>query len=73
MNIFVTVKPKARQDRVEIIDDTHFVVHTKKIPEKGKANDSVIEQIAKYFSLSKSHISILSGKSSRLKVISISK
>lgn len=71
MNIFVKVKPKAREDNVQKIDDSHYVVHTNQAPEKGKANAGVIRLLAKYFSVPQSKISILSGKTSRNKVVSI--
>jgi uncharacterized protein (TIGR00251 family) len=71
MNIFVKVKPKARQEKIEKIDETHYVVHTKNIPEKGRANEGVIDLLAQYFSISKSNIIITSGKTSRMKVVVI--
>lgn len=69
MKLFVKVKPKAREEKVEKIDESHYIVHTKNAPEKGKANEGVIRQIADHFSVSKSSIAILTGKTSRLKVI----
>jgi len=71
MKIFVKVKTKAREEKVEKIDDIHYIVHTKNIPEKGEANEGVIRPLSDYFSVSKSHIYIVLGKTSRLKTISI--
>ncbi len=71
MKIFVKVKPKAREERVEKMDETHFIVHTKEIPEKGKANEGVIHMLSTYFSLSKSKITIVSGHKVRTKIIII--
>lgn len=71
MNIFVKVKPKAREEKVEKIDDNHFIVHTKEPPEKGKANAGVIRLLSKYFSVSQSRIIISSGQKSRKKVVII--
>jgi uncharacterized protein YggU (UPF0235/DUF167 family) len=72
MKIFVKVKAKAREEKVEKIDDIHFVVQTKDIAEKGKANEGVIRLLSRYFKIPKSHICILSGKTARLKVIDVS-
>lgn len=73
MNIFVKVKPKAREEKIEKIDEAHYTVHVKDIPEKGKANDGVVRLLSDYFSIQKSKIIIISGKTSRLKVINITK
>lgn len=71
MNIFVKVKPKAREEKVEKVDNNHFVVHTKEQPEKGKANAGVVRLLSSYFSLPKSKIIIISGMTSPLKVITL--
>lgn len=71
MKLFIKVKPKARQEKVERMDESHYIVHAKNIPEKGKANEGVIRLLSSYFSVSKSNIIIISGKTSRLKVITI--
>lgn len=40
-------------------------------PEKGKANDKIIELLSKYYKVSKSNIIIIKGESSSLKIIEI--
>jgi len=71
MKLFITTKPKVRKEKIEKIDESHYVVYTKNIPEKGKANEGVIQLLAQYFSVSKSNVIIISGKRSRLKVVAI--
>lgn len=71
MKLFIKTKPKSREDRVEKVDDSHFIAHTKAIPEKGKANEGVVRLLADYFSVSQSNVVIISGKTSRNKIISI--
>lgn len=73
MKIFIKVKPGAREERVEKIDDINFKVQVTQLPEKGKANLAVIRALAKYFNLSQSSIQIVSGSTSKLKVIEIIK
>jgi len=41
------------------------------VPEKGKANEAVIELLADYFDVPKSSINIVGGKSTRMKMIDI--
>ena len=73
MKIFVKVKPKAREEKVERVDDINFKVQVKQSPEKGRANLAVVRALADYFGISQSKISIVSGSSSRLKIIEIEK
>ena len=73
MKIFVKVKPKAREEKVEKVDDVNFRVSVKQSPEKGKANQAVVRVLADYFGVSQSKINIVSGSTSRLKIIEIAK
>jgi len=73
MKIFVKVKPKAKEEKVEKIDDINFKVFVKQLPEKGRANRAVIKALANYFNTSQSNIQISSGSASRMKVIEIRK
>jgi len=40
-------------------------------PEKGKANDEVIKKIAKYFGIPKSSVRIVSGATSKKKIVEV--
>jgi len=71
MNIFVKVKPKAREEKVEKLDNTYYVIYTKELPEQGKANRGVVRLLSKYFSISQSKIMIISGQKSRTKIVDI--
>ncbi|MDD2696961.1 MAG: DUF167 domain-containing protein [Candidatus Pacebacteria bacterium] len=73
MKIFVRVKPKAKEEKVEKIDDINFKVSVKQVPEKGRANSAVIRALAGYFGISQSSIQIVSGSNSKLKIIEIAK
>ncbi len=48
-------------------------IKIKAIPEKGKANTELIKFLSKELEIKKSNISILSGKTDRIKLIKISK
>ncbi len=71
MRIFVKVKPNAKVEKIEKIDETHFSVSVKAPPVEGKANKAVVELIANYFNVTKSRVRIISGFSSKNKVIEI--
>ena len=73
MKIFVKVKPKAKVEKVEKINDINFKVQVTQSPEKGKANLAVIKALANYFNVSQSDIEIVSGSTSKLKIINITK
>ena len=58
---------------MEKVDEVNFKVQIRQAPEKGKANRVVIRVLADYFGVSQSKINIVSGSTSRLKVIEIAK
>ncbi|MBU4204789.1 DUF167 domain-containing protein [Patescibacteria group bacterium] len=73
MKIFVKVKPKAKEEKVQKINDINFKVFVKQSPEKGKANAAVILALAEYFGVNRANINIISGSSSKLKIIEVIK
>lgn len=73
MKIFVRVKLRARENKVEKIDDTHFIVFVTEPPEKGRANKLLIRLLSDYFNLPVSQISITSGVHSKEKIIELEK
>lgn len=72
MKFFITVKPKSKEERVEKIDDTHFVARVKATAREGKANEAAIKALARYFEVAPSRVEIVSGHASRRKVVAIS-
>jgi len=71
MKITIKVKTNAGRNEVVKVDDGNFEVKTTITPEDGKANVSVIEQLAKYFRVAKSKVSIIKGKTAHVKVVEI--
>lgn len=71
MKLFITAKPRAKEERVEKVDDTHFVVAVKELPVKGLANAAIIKALARHFRVSLSSVVIISGHTSRKKIIEI--
>jgi uncharacterized protein YggU (UPF0235/DUF167 family) len=71
MKIFVKAKPSAREEKVEKIDEQNYVVSVKEPPIKGKANEAIRNALAVYFKTGSSCVKIISGFSSRNKIIEI--
>ncbi|MBI4395433.1 MAG: DUF167 domain-containing protein [Candidatus Omnitrophica bacterium] len=69
MKIFVKVKPNAKENRVEKLDENHFKIAVKAPPKNGKANQAVIEVLSEYFQLPQSRLSIARGQTSKSKVV----
>ena len=66
----VRVIPKAKQHSVTL-EGNKIKVKVHSPPEKGKANDEVIELLAEHFKVKKSKVRILKGETSRDKLIEI--
>ena len=69
-NFKVRVTPHAKQNKV-VESDGVLRVYTTTAPEKGRANEAVVELLAKYFGVAKSNIKISKGLTSREKFITI--
>ena len=72
MKIFVKAKPRASEDLVERIDENNFNVSVTAPPVKGLANQAIIKAVAQYFKVAPSRVRIVSGFTSRQKVLEIS-
>jgi len=70
MKIFVRVKPRSRDERLEKTTEG-YVAYISEQPIEGRANRALIELISNYFGLPKSDITILSGKKSKHKIVEI--
>ena len=71
MKFFLKAKPNAKEDEIEKIDENHFAVSTKEPPVNGRANQAILRILADYFDVSPSQIKIISGLTSKNKIIEI--
>jgi len=71
MRVSVLVVPNARKN--DVVEGDHLKVYVRAPPVKGKANEAVIEVLAKFFGVKKSDMRIISGERSREKVVEIRK
>jgi len=69
--IQVKVKPRARMSAIEDAGDGTFVAYVKSGPIDGRANEELIELVARQFGCSKAAVSIKSGASARTKLLRI--
>ena len=71
MIITVQVNPRSQHERVEKLDAKNYKLFFNVTPEKGKANQKVIELLSGYFDVAKSDVIIRLGKTAKEKVIEI--
>jgi len=71
VKINVKAKPSAREEKVEKIDELNYIVSVKEPPIKGKANEAIRNALAVYFKTGSSRVKIISGNTSRNKIIEI--
>ncbi len=71
MIVKVIVTPNARKDEIIGFQEDALKVKLHATPEKGKANDKLIEFLSKELGIPKSKIKILAGHTSRRKKLEI--
>ena len=72
MKIFVKVKPSAKEEKIVKVDDNHYRISVKEPPVGGRANTAVSASLATFFKIPKANVKIVSGLTTRDKVIEIS-
>ena len=71
MKIQVKVKPNSKQQKIEEDPDGVLTVRLKSPPVDGKANKELIAILAKKYQVPKSQIKVLSGTTSKHKLVQI--
>ena len=71
MKIFVKAKSRSKEERVEKIDDTHFIVFVKEPPMQGKANAAIAKALAEHFGVPAHSVKLTSGFSSKDKTFEL--
>lgn len=71
MRIYITVKPNARQGRIEEIDEAHWKVWVQAPAKQGKANEAVVQAVADHLNIPKSSITLVFGKTGREKIVDV--
>ena len=71
--ITVKIKPRSRHTSLEEIEPGVFLAKVNAPPIDGRANQELINLLAEYFDCPKSAVEIVSGETSKNKVIVINK
>lgn len=69
--ILLTVKPRVRREAVIEVAKDAYQASVHAAPFGGEANQRVIELLAEYFSVPKSRVHIIRGRSARKKLVEI--
>jgi uncharacterized protein YggU (UPF0235/DUF167 family) len=70
MRITVTVKTGVKSNiGITQTGESTYTVRTNAKPIDGEANKSVTKLLSNHFNISKSHIKIVSGESSKIKIV----
>ncbi len=71
MKILVQAHPAAREVKVAEIAPNTFGVWVTEPPVKGQANMGIIRALADYFKIAPNQVQIISGRTSRRKLVEI--
>ncbi len=71
MKYTIIVKPGSKVEKI-VSDGENLTVFIHARAHDGEANKAVVESLAKYFSISKSQIKIVSGLKSKKKIVEVS-
>lgn len=71
MKVSIKVKTSAKENTVQEGPGGELRVLVKAPPQEGRANEAVVEVLAAHFKVPKNHVVIVSGFSSKRKVVRI--
>lgn len=71
VRVYVKVSPRSSKNEIMKISDGEYKVKLTAAPVDGKANAMLIQILAEYFSVPRSSLSIVGGKTARTKIIEI--
>lgn len=69
--LHLKVKPKSRRNCIEGLRAGALLVQVTAAPDRGEANRAVVETLADWLDVAKSHIEIVSGHTSRDKTVRV--
>ena len=72
MKLTIISKPGSKRTYIKKIDETHYIVAVGARARDGAANKAIVKAVANYFDTAPSHCSIISGFTSKLKIIEFS-
>ncbi len=73
VTIQIKVKPRAKASELVLADDGTWLAKLKAAPVDGKANEELVALVAEQFQCRRSSVTIKSGTSGRIKLVTIEK
>jgi uncharacterized protein (TIGR00251 family) len=71
MRIYVKVSPRSSKNEVTKTAEGEYKVKLTAPPVDGAANDALVKLLADYFSVGRSQIKILGGRTAKTKIVEI--
>ncbi|MBI2003326.1 MAG: DUF167 domain-containing protein [Candidatus Wildermuthbacteria bacterium] len=71
MKLFVKAKPGVKTERVERVDDSHFIVAVRERASEGRANEAVLKALAKFLGIAPSRFRVAAGRKSKAKTVEV--
>jgi uncharacterized protein (TIGR00251 family) len=71
MNIAIKVKPNAKEEKIEKISESEYLLWVRSPAQEGKANQAAITLLSDFLDIPKTRITIVRGHKSRNKIVSI--
>lgn len=71
MRIYAKVSARSSKNEILEIAENEYKIKVTAPPVDGEANEAVIKELAKYFKVAKSRVTIVGGKSAKIKIIDI--
>jgi uncharacterized protein YggU (UPF0235/DUF167 family) len=68
MRITVFAKTNSKEEKVQAVSKNEYRVFVNVQPEKGKANEKIIELLADFLDIPKTSIKLIRGQKSKIKV-----
>lgn len=73
MRIYIRVSPRSSKNEVTKLSEGEYKVKLTAPPVDGQANKMLIEILAKYLKVPKSSISVVGGKTAKIKIVDVEK
>ncbi len=71
MRVYIKVIPKSSQNKLEKQADGSYKAWVRAVPEKGRANQALVELVAQEWQVAKNQVEVIAGKTSRTKLVEI--
>ena len=73
MKVSIKVIPSAKTEKVQLSIDGSLKVWLRARPKEGEANKALVKLLSEYYDTSKSQVNIVSGLTSKNKIVEIDK